>query len=142
MLSSSGLSINPKQCWIAITNNGSHKIVVRTAYPQVPPKVEDCLTQWDQSICPARDAVLMCSDRWPPSSRWPVGPGPSQLETTQPFLAPFLAGAKTIGRLQLRRSIGLHSPPRMRSISTDFGLEPHTPDRALLTMRLAPSCTA
>jgi DNA-binding HxlR family transcriptional regulator len=38
-------------------------IVVRTAYPQVPPKVEYCLTPWGQSLCPTLDAILKWADR-------------------------------------------------------------------------------
>jgi DNA-binding HxlR family transcriptional regulator len=38
-------------------------IVVRTAYPQVPPKVEYHLTPWGQSLCPALDAILKWADR-------------------------------------------------------------------------------
>ena len=38
-------------------------IVVRTAYPQVPPKVEYRLTPWGQSLCPALDAILKWADR-------------------------------------------------------------------------------
>jgi DNA-binding HxlR family transcriptional regulator len=33
-------------------------IVVRTAYPQVPPKVEYRLSSWGQSLCPTLDAIL------------------------------------------------------------------------------------
>ena len=33
-------------------------IVVRTVYPQVPPKVDYRLTAWGQSLCPALDALL------------------------------------------------------------------------------------
>ena len=33
-------------------------IVVRTVYPQVPPKVEYSLTTWGQAMCPALDALL------------------------------------------------------------------------------------
>jgi len=33
-------------------------IVVRKAYPQVPPKVEYSLTAWGQALCPALDAIL------------------------------------------------------------------------------------
>jgi DNA-binding HxlR family transcriptional regulator len=40
-------------------------IVVRTVYPQVPPKVEYRLTDWGQSLCPALDALLKWADRWP-----------------------------------------------------------------------------
>ena len=40
-------------------------IVVRTLYPQVPPKVEYRLTDWGQSLCPALDALLKWSDRRP-----------------------------------------------------------------------------
>jgi DNA-binding HxlR family transcriptional regulator len=33
-------------------------IVHRTAYPQVPPKVEYRMTEWGQALCPALDALL------------------------------------------------------------------------------------
>lgn len=33
-------------------------IVIRTVYPQVPPKVEYALTKWGQAMCPALDALL------------------------------------------------------------------------------------
>jgi hypothetical protein len=42
-------------------------IVHRTAYPQVPPKVEYRLTKWGQSLCPALDAILKWTDRHPNS---------------------------------------------------------------------------
>ncbi|TCL69734.1 helix-turn-helix domain-containing protein [Rhizobium sp. BK251] len=35
-------------------------IVRRIVHHQVPPKVEYCLTEWGQSLCPALDALL----RW------------------------------------------------------------------------------
>jgi len=38
-------------------------IVVRTAYPQVPPKVE--YPAWGQSLCPALDAILKWADQRP-----------------------------------------------------------------------------
>jgi HxlR-like helix-turn-helix len=44
-------------------------IVVRTAYPQVPPKVEYRLTPWGQSLCPALDAILKWADRRPAERR-------------------------------------------------------------------------
>jgi DNA-binding HxlR family transcriptional regulator len=40
-------------------------IVLRTSYPQVPPKVEYRLTKWGQSLCPALDAILKWADRRP-----------------------------------------------------------------------------
>jgi DNA-binding HxlR family transcriptional regulator len=42
-------------------------IVHRTAYPQVPPKVEYRLTDWGQSLCPALNAILKWADRRPQS---------------------------------------------------------------------------
>src|SRR6201987_3084006 len=44
-------------------------IVLRRAYPQVPPKVEYSLTTWGQSLCPALDAILKWADRRPAHAR-------------------------------------------------------------------------
>src|SRR6202521_1830937 len=44
-------------------------IVVRTSYPQVPPKVEYRLTPWGQSLCPTLDAILKWADRRPSERR-------------------------------------------------------------------------
>ena len=44
-------------------------IVLRTSYPQVPPKVEYSLTTWGQSLCPALDAILKWADRRPAHRR-------------------------------------------------------------------------
>lgn len=33
-------------------------IIRRIVHHQVPPKVEYCLTQWGQALCPALDAIL------------------------------------------------------------------------------------
>ena len=38
-------------------------IVLRTVYPQVPPKVEYSLTAWGQALCPALDAILTWAER-------------------------------------------------------------------------------
>ena len=40
-------------------------IVLRTSYPQVPPKVEYRLTEWGQSLCPTLDSILKWADRRP-----------------------------------------------------------------------------
>jgi len=44
-------------------------IVVRTAYAQVPPKVEYRLTSWGQSLCPTLDGILKWADRQPAERR-------------------------------------------------------------------------
>jgi DNA-binding HxlR family transcriptional regulator len=44
-------------------------IVRRTVYPQVPPKVEYCLTKWGQALCPALDALLKWAALRVPSSK-------------------------------------------------------------------------
>lgn len=49
-------------------------IVRRIVYPQVPPKVEYCLTDWGQALCPALDALLT----W--ASAQPVGDGTPVME--------------------------------------------------------------
>jgi len=38
-------------------------MVRRTVHLQVPPKVEYCLTDWGQALCPALDALLRWSAR-------------------------------------------------------------------------------
>jgi DNA-binding HxlR family transcriptional regulator len=40
-------------------------LVVRTVYPQIPPKVEYSLTAWGQALCPALDAILTWAERRP-----------------------------------------------------------------------------
>jgi DNA-binding HxlR family transcriptional regulator len=40
-------------------------IVVRTVYPQIPPKVEYRLTAWGQALCPALDAILKWAELRP-----------------------------------------------------------------------------
>ena len=43
-------------------------MVRRIVHQQVPPKVEYCLTEWGQALCPALDSLLMWVDlRDPPS---------------------------------------------------------------------------
>ena len=37
-------------------------IVRRIVHHQVPPKVEYCLTEWGQALCPALDALLKWAD--------------------------------------------------------------------------------
>lgn len=37
-------------------------LVRRIVHPQVPPKVEYCMTDWGQALCPAMDALLKWSE--------------------------------------------------------------------------------
>lgn len=41
-------------------------VVRRIVHHQVPPKVEYCLTDWGQALCPALDALLTWAARQPP----------------------------------------------------------------------------
>jgi DNA-binding HxlR family transcriptional regulator len=56
-------SITQKMLGQQLRSLAADGIVVRTAYPQVPPKVEYRLTPWGQSLCPALDAILKWADR-------------------------------------------------------------------------------
>ena len=40
-----------------------HGIVRRIVHHQVPPKVEYCLTDWGQALCPALDALLKWAEQ-------------------------------------------------------------------------------
>jgi DNA-binding HxlR family transcriptional regulator len=40
-----------------------HGVVRRIVHHQVPPKVEYCLTNWGQALCPALDALLKWESR-------------------------------------------------------------------------------
>lgn len=42
-------------------------IVIRTVYPQVPPRVEYQLTPWGQELCRAPDAILHWAEHRPPA---------------------------------------------------------------------------
>jgi DNA-binding HxlR family transcriptional regulator len=61
--------ISQKMLGQQLRSLGADGIVVRTAYPQVPPKVEYRLTSWGQSLCPALDAVLKWADKRPAKRR-------------------------------------------------------------------------
>src|SRR3546814_2709517 len=41
-------------------------VVRRIVHYQVPPKVEYCLTDWGQALCPALDALLTWAGQRPP----------------------------------------------------------------------------
>lgn len=56
-------------------------IIRRIVYPQVPPRVEYCLTDWGQTLCPALDALLTWAENKPDA---PDNP-PPQTEPTSPF---------------------------------------------------------
>src|ERR1700730_5536673 len=58
-------SITQKMLGQQLKSMQAHGIVYRTAYPQVPPKVEDRGSKWGQSLCPALDAKLKWADRRP-----------------------------------------------------------------------------
>jgi DNA-binding HxlR family transcriptional regulator len=44
----------------------SDGLVVRTVYPEIPPKVEYALTAWGQELCPVLDAMLQWAAARPP----------------------------------------------------------------------------
>lgn len=41
-------------------------IVRRIVHHQVPPKVEYCLTEWGEKLCPALDSLLLWAEHRPP----------------------------------------------------------------------------
>jgi DNA-binding HxlR family transcriptional regulator len=43
-------------------------LIRRIVHQQVPPKVEYCLSDWAQSLCPALDSLLKWEERRPPIS--------------------------------------------------------------------------
>lgn len=43
-------------------------IVRRIVHHQVPPKVEYCLTEWGEKLCPALDALLLWAEHRPESA--------------------------------------------------------------------------
>ena len=43
-------------------------IVHRIVHHQVPPKVEYCLTEWGEKLCPALDALLLWAEHRPESA--------------------------------------------------------------------------
>jgi DNA-binding HxlR family transcriptional regulator len=84
-------------------------IVVRTAYPQVPPKVEYHLTPWGQSLCPALDAILKWADRRGPHK----GESATRAEGMNiPPLAIYAVpnGEKAVEAVVLERSEGTLDP--------------------------------
>ena len=55
----------PENAGPAIAPAGKSRKVVRIVHPLVPPKVENRLTDWGQSLRPALDALLACSESKP-----------------------------------------------------------------------------
>jgi len=55
-------SITQKMLGQQLRSLAADGIVVRKAYPEVPPKVEYRLTKWGQALCPALDAMLKWVD--------------------------------------------------------------------------------
>ena len=44
-------------------------VVRRIVHPEVPPRVEYCLTDWGQALCPALDALLLWAENAPEAAR-------------------------------------------------------------------------
>ena len=55
-------NITQKMLGQQLSRMKSDGIVMRKAYPEVPPKVEYSLTAWGQALCPALDAILKWAD--------------------------------------------------------------------------------
>lgn len=55
-------------------------IVRRIVYHQVPPRVEYCLTEWGQTLCPALDALLTWAENKPENTE----PAPTPDGTASP----------------------------------------------------------
>ncbi|MHC1790384.1 winged helix-turn-helix transcriptional regulator [Solidesulfovibrio sp.] len=57
--------ISPKMLAQQLRQLEADGLVLRTLYPQVPPKVEYRLTDWGQALCPALDALLQWAEKRP-----------------------------------------------------------------------------
>ena len=55
--------ISPKMLAQQLRQLEADGLVLRTLYPQVPPKVEYRLTDWGQALCPALDALLQWAEK-------------------------------------------------------------------------------
>ena len=72
-------------------------LVVRTIYPQVPPKVEYALTAWGEELCPVLDALLQWADHRPLRDAGNPVPSPPHRDTDRAAATPPLSESRTRG---------------------------------------------
>lgn len=58
--------ISPKMLAQQLRKLEADGLVVRTVYPEVPPRVEYRLTDWGQALCPVLDGLLSWHQSRPP----------------------------------------------------------------------------
>jgi DNA-binding HxlR family transcriptional regulator len=61
-------AVSPKMLSQQLRQMEVDGIVRRIVHPQVPPKVEYCLTGWGQALCPVLDALLQWTESRDPVS--------------------------------------------------------------------------